>query len=189
VSARGRQGNVFEFARAENANPHDFYPTPAWCTRALLAVLDVRGKTVLEPCAGTGAIAEALRAAGADVSCIEIEPKRAEQSNALCADFLTIEPAARAHDMVITNPPFALAMEFVQRSLLWAPTVAMLLRISWLASLKRAAFLRANTPSLYVLPKRPSFTGKGTDSADYAWFVWGESSPTVRILEVPASAR
>ena len=28
---------------------------------------------------------------------------------------------------------------------------------------------------LYVLSKRPSFTGKGTDSAAYAWFVWDNS--------------
>lgn len=199
MSAKHRYGNgnnVFDFSKPAVANPHDWYPTPAWCTRSLLAVLDVKGKSVLEPCAGTGAIAEVLRAAGARVSCIEIDQQRADECGAECGDFLALpadplrEPALR-FDLVITNPPFSLAMEFVERSMLWAPRVAMLLRLSWLASIKRAPFLRAHTPSLYVLPKRPSFTGKGTDSADYAWFLWKQypgtdltAVPTVAILEV-----
>lgn len=45
--------------------------------------------------------------------------------------------------------------------------------------------MRANPPSLFVTPKRPSFTNGGTDSADYAWFVWGLGASAVRILDVP----
>ena len=33
-----------------------------------------------------------------------------------------------------------------------------------------------NTPTaLHVLSKRPSFTGKGTDATDYAWYVWDKT--------------
>lgn len=32
--------------------------------------------------------------------------------------------------------------------------------------------MRSHTPDIYVLPNRPSFSGKGTDSIEYAWFVW-----------------
>jgi len=28
---------------------------------------------------------------------------------------------------------------------------------------------------MFVLSKRPSFTGKGTDATDYAWFVWDKT--------------
>lgn len=62
---------------------------------------------------------------------------------------------------------------------------AFLLRLNWLASQKRAFWLRKNTPSVYVLPKRPSFTGKGTDATDYCWAVWRRDvAPTVVILDV-----
>jgi hypothetical protein len=36
-----------------------------------------------------------------------------------------------------------------------------------------------------VLPKRPSFTGGGTDATEYAWMVWGPTrTGRLRILEV-----
>ena len=35
---------------------------------------------------------------------------------------------------------------------------------------------KQNSPtSLFVLSKRPSFTGKGTDATDYAWYVWDKT--------------
>ena len=50
-----------------------------------------------------------------------------------------------------------------------------LLRINFLGSQKRYDFWQQFPPDgLYVLSKRPSFTGKGTDSIDYAWFVWSD---------------
>ena len=58
-----------------------------------------------------------------------------------------------------------------------APAVAgdlvMLLRINFLGSKKRYNFWKKNpAAAIYVLTKRPSFTGKGTDATEYAWFVW-----------------
>jgi hypothetical protein len=48
----------------------------------------------------------------------------------------------------------------------------MLLRLNFLGSSVRAQFMRSHTPDVYVLPNRPSFTGNGTDSIEYTWFVW-----------------
>jgi hypothetical protein len=31
--------------------------------------------------------------------------------------------------------------------------------------------------SRFVLPNRPSFTGKGTDATAYAWFCWNNFRP------------
>ena len=42
--------------------------------------------------------------------------------------------------------------------------------------------MRAQEPDVYVLPNRPSFTGHGTDSCEYAWFVFGASRPKPRGL-------
>lgn len=38
---------------------------------------------------------------------------------------------------------------------------------------RRADFHRRHPSDVFVLPRRPSFTGGGTDATEYAWFVWG----------------
>ena len=38
---------------------------------------------------------------------------------------------------------------------------------------ERAPFHAEHPAYIYPLAKRPSFTGEGTDSAAYAWWVWG----------------
>jgi hypothetical protein len=167
-------------------NPDDFFRTPAACVDLILPFLPTAG-SVLEPCAGDGAIVAALRARGVDcVDAIEIDEDRAAKVRAiggdvLCSDALGPEAAGiwqAAHGLILTNPPFSLAMEFVELALAsqrpHRGTSAFLLRLSWLASSKRAAFHRENPSDVYVLSRRPSFTGDGkSDSTDYAFFVWG----------------
>ena len=78
-------------------------------------------------------------------------------------------------DLIFTNPPFSLAQEFIEHSMMFAPTVIMLLRINFLGSQKRYDFWQQFPPDgLCILSKRPSFTGTGTDSIDYAWFIWSD---------------
>ena len=105
----------------------------------------------------------ALRAAIArDVDALHIE------------NFLAIAPGSAAADVMIMNPPFSHALDFVIHGMSMAPTVIMLQRLNWLGP-ARAEWLRRNQPDVYVLPKRPSFTADGsTDATEYAWFVWGE---------------
>lgn len=71
------------------------------------------GDRVLEPSAGIGRLASVARKAGADVRCVEIDPKRVE---ALAADgfdvdhgdFLAVVPEeGDLVDKVVMNPPFA----------------------------------------------------------------------------------
>lgn len=91
---------------------------------------------------------------------------------------------AMGFDVVITNPPYSLAFEFLQRCRQLAPWVCLLLRVGFLeggaspATAERSAFLKKDFPDVYVLPNRPPFAknkaGKwGTDSATYAWMMWG----------------
>ena len=175
----------------------DFYATPRWCTRSLLQTLKLtNGLRVLEPAAGEGAILVELLAANPrmKVQGVEIDNERRKRAATLCptanASFLEWKAKAK-FDLVVTNPPFALAMEFVQASLpilATNGTCAMLLRLNWLASQKRASFLTRHCPDVYVLPRRPSFTGGGTDATDYGWFLWRgpaeRASGEVRILPV-----
>ena len=79
---------------------------------------------------------------------------------------------------MIGNPPYSLAMEFIDRAMKVYPSasVAFLLRLNFAASAGRARFMRESRPSVYVLPNRPSFTASGkTDSIEYAWFVWDKN--------------
>ena len=65
-----------------------------------------------------------------------------------------------------------MALREFRDSLEHAQCVVMLLRINFLGSKKRYGFWKKNPPqAMYVLSKRPSFTGKGTDATEYAWFV------------------
>jgi hypothetical protein len=65
---------------------------------------------------------------------------------------------ARARpDIVLTNPPYSLAMPFVLRALREASIVVMLLRLNWLASMDRLSFHRKHPADVFVLPRRPAF--------------------------------
>ena len=53
----------------------------------------------------------------------------------------------------------------------------MLLRTAFLESKSRYEFWQKNKLNgLYVLSKRPSFTGNGTDATSYSWFIWDKST-------------
>lgn len=89
-----------------------FSTPPAIVSKLIdMAVLEP-GMEVLEPSAGEGAIALAVRAAGADVYCVEIDSGRfrtlCEQEHWAVAlgDFLQHNPS-RQFDRIVMNPPFA----------------------------------------------------------------------------------
>lgn len=69
------------------------------------------GQTVLEPSAGIGRIASAVRQVGAFVTCWEVDTKRAEKLDGIAhslnvGDFLASTPT-ETFDRVVMNPPFA----------------------------------------------------------------------------------
>ena len=91
-------------------------------------------------------------------------------------------PNSQDVSVVITNPPFRLAMDVINQSLTSFPhaSLVLLLRLNFLGSEDRQPFHRDFAPDVYVLPNRPSFRpsarGKhSTDSPEYAWFCWGPS--------------
>ena len=165
--------------RVEN----DFYETPSWCVESILPHLPLGG-SVLDPCAGRGAILRACARCFEHMIAIEINKDFEHELQQVVtgesdltiddAKLRTVWPKA---DVVLMNPPFSTAEQFVRMALSeqrqYQGITCALLRLSFLASKKRADFLRANPPDVYVLSKRPSFNGIGTDSCDYGFFVWG----------------
>jgi len=145
-------------------NKNDYYPTPHWCFDKLPIDWSIFS-TALEPCSGDGRIVKFLESKGLDVDWREISQDM---------DYLTEE--CDKVDLILTNPPFSLAIEFIEKALKESDTVIMLLRINFLGSQIRHSFWKLNSPTgMVVLSKRPSFTGTGTDCTDYAWFIWDKT--------------
>lgn len=174
---------------------HDFYATPEETTRAILDVLVLEG-SILEPACGMGHISKVLK---------EYYPENEIISTDLIdrgfgeggIDFLNHD-YGRRFDNIITNPPFKLAKEFVEKALTIAnDKVIMLMKIQFLESKGRREFLE-NSPLKYVYcfsERQPMMrngwkinpkTGKPWSTALFlAWFVWEigyEGEPIVRWL-------
>lgn len=187
------------------ANPNEFYETPAWCTKAILNELhelQLNPNNVLDPCVGTGAIASVVRELypKANIDIIDIEESLIREAikkislkekdivnnfenqiglpmnNYFISNYLETSLKKDEYDLIVLNPPFSLAQEFVEKSIELSPngSVVVLLRLNWLASKKRIAFHKKHPSDIFVLPKRPSFTNDGkTDGTEYAWFCFG----------------
>jgi len=167
---------------------NDYFPTPAWCCARLLERFKLPNGFIVEPSAGDGAI---VRACGGNTEyrrwfTCEIDPRFAGDLDRLgvhvtVADFLKMASlVSNAVSLVIGNPPYSLAEQFVRHSRAIFPDaeIVFLLRVNFLGSEDRIALYRElGVPNIFVLPNRPPFsrnkTGKiGTDSCEYAWFHW-----------------
>ena len=143
----------------------DFYPTPLDSFEPLIPWIKRAASDVWEPACGDGRLVRCMERNGIPAAGSDINSERNP------TDFLNDD---QYRNCVVTNPPFSLAFEFCKHAVRRADHVFLLLRLNFLASKKRAEWFRENEPSaLFVLTKRPSFTGGATDSCDYAWFYWG----------------
>jgi hypothetical protein len=96
-------------------NP-DFYPTPPEVAATMLDPLDLRGRVVVEPSAGSGnLVSEALARGAAEVLTCEPEPKlRAilagipADCHLIGNDWLAVTAEQISHvDLIVMNPPFS----------------------------------------------------------------------------------
>lgn len=188
-------GGVSEnYDRVEN----DYYATPPMATTEFLTAFKQDMwmiNTALEPSCGEGHMSEVIK---------DFFPNIQLTSTDLVdrgygvggVDFIT-DNFART-DLVITNPPFKLAKEFVLKGLtLSNKYVIMFLKIQFLESKDRKA-LFDSTPLKYIYvhsERRPCWqngveinpnTGKAWSSPQmYAWYVWDveyEGEPIIRWL-------
>lgn len=100
-------------AKTSLAKNFGFFPTPERATATLIEGVRLSpGDRVLEPSAGTGNLALALKRKGADVQCVEVQPELAKQLHGMgfathTGDFLTYNKMPGEHfDHVVMNPPF-----------------------------------------------------------------------------------
>lgn len=147
----------------------DLYETPEWVTLAVIPhVFDlIPSKRVYEPAAGSGKMVSALVKGGFSVRPDDISEGR---------DFLK---CVGTSESIITNPPYELATEFIDRALaLTAPLgiVAMLLRTDFdhAKTRKRLFADCASFAKKVVLTKRIQWfeDSKGSPSFNHAWFIW-----------------
>ena len=154
----------------------DFYPTPPECTIALLEFLEskmILQKTdaIWECACGDYAMADVMRDRGYTVYASDISRG---------VDFLDNQ-LLKPYEWIITNPPFALAQQFIERSIALKKPFAMLLKSQYWHSAKRRKLFEEHPP-LYVLPLtwRPDFSGKGKSLMDVMWCVWiGDTTFTI----------
>ena len=182
-------------SRGGKRSPADQYQTPKWAIRVLFENMDLPcppgNDRWLEPAAGTGNIIEVANKFNKKINWtgIEIDPKftrRFACQKWLVGDYLTLPAPAQPYDVIITNPPFSLAMEFAKKALREIDgevggKLILLQRLNWLGTEKRNEWFRSNPPDIYVIPDRIPFipstgfeskSGNTTDSVEYAWFVW-----------------
>lgn len=167
--------------RSEAKNSLDDFPTPPWATRALVKYAisandSLRSMTCLEPACGRGHMSVTLAEYFGEVSSFDVF----DYSFGEVADFLKSKHANNSFDWVITNPPFQLAEEFVDRSMKIARRgIAILTRTVFIESVGRYDRLfKNNPPSRFAqfTERVPMVKGrvdkKASTATGYAWLVW-----------------
>lgn len=172
-------------SRRQSKDPLERYYTPWWVVRlcvdrVLPMVLGANPKSILEPCAGSGAFLMQLKNKfpQALIHANDIESFVYYDCDiGSCSDFLTnktFDLPLSKFSLVVGNPPFSRAVEFVNRALdIGAENVVFLLRQTIEGSKERVEFWRTNKPAyIYSIPDRITFKGKGSDSAYHNFYVW-----------------
>lgn len=183
---------------AQRVEPHDSlddFPTPPWGTRALcghvLGAQILDDKTVWEPACNRGYMARPLkeyfrsvyRSDVFDYSGQELRTPDYSGQQKVCDFLFPALPSVIEHhgvDWIITNPPFRLAEEFVQRAMSVARVgVAILARTQFLESSGRFERLFGPNPPTRIAQfteRLPIVKGridsKISSATAYCWVVW-----------------
>lgn len=181
--------------RKKKSDPLDRYNTPTWLIQAILKEIlpDNIGSAkrpfrILDPCAGDARFSNEICNYLGDESWVRVDSYDIDPRHPVVekANFLQLEPNP-VYDLIISNPPFTWALEFIQHSMKFRSNenvpIVFILRLNWLGGQWRAKAIRENLPkSIMVTPKRPIFNGSRSDSAEYAAFVWGGHYPALVML-------
>lgn len=178
--------------RGKDRRELDYYETPAAFAATALYHIPCESKfihTALDPGAGRGVWGKALRLYNtkAIIDGVELQPFgdieadvdeiSKTYTNYWHDDFLKWK-APYGYDLIMGNPPYNQAHEFVDKCLSLLNRngqLVFLLRLAMLESQKRYKTWWTHSPikKVIVSPKRISFTGDGrSDDTAYAVFVW-----------------
>jgi predicted RNA methylase len=162
----------------EKRQQAQYFPTPKPVVQRLLELAQLQpGMEILEPSAGSGAIAAAAAAHGCTVDCIERDPGYAAvladtgtARTIRVADFLSI-PADHQYDRVVMNPPFTKGadIQHVQHALRFLKPGGLLVAVmSWAVTQQTSrtaafrALVEARGGAVEAVPQG-AFAESGTD--------------------------
>lgn len=172
---------------------YDTYLTPDWCIQRLIENFEFECilsnyniNRIMDPCAADGNLLKVIKdfyrggrrdwQFPIEYEALEIRDTsknlEAVTKSFAIADFLETPISYEDERMIITNPPYSLAREFIEKSMSISSVSVFLLRMSFLGSIDRSSWLRKLNPDLFILPNRPSFTGEGSDNSEYAWYIF-----------------
>ena len=186
----------------QRSEPHDSlddFPTPPWATRALCVWLlnngfefTLDGMTCREPAANRGHMVKPLAEYFATVTGSDVHDYGAGFP---VRDYLFGPSGSFSRtDWTITNPPFRLAEQFLERALALSRVgVAMIVRSAFLEGVGRYERVFSVKPPAYVLQfservvmHKGRLAPEGSTATAYAWLVWlngpEETDPRIRWL-------
>ena len=187
----------------------DFYATDPKAVHKLLLKYSINGSEILEPCIGNGNIADAIKDfynnKGLNITGVDIVDRG--YPNTIVHDYLTWK-TDKKFDCIITNPPYSLAKEFVEKSMTLLNDgydedgypngqLIMFLKIQFLEGAKRKELFEKYPPKyIYVFRNRMATWNNGepldpngkrwATTMCHAWFIWHKGfkgEPVVRWLD------
>ena len=183
---------------------YDFYATDPIAVQKLLTKYAINGNEILEPCVGNGNIANAINkfyVNKPNITGIDIVDRG--YPNTIVHDYLTWE-IDKKFDCIITNPPYSLAKEFVEKSMPLLNDgydedgypngqLIMFLKIQFLEGTKRKELFEKYPPKyIYVFRNRMATWNNGepldpngkkwATTMCHALFIWEKGSPTEPIV-------
>lgn len=178
---QGMAGAIQKSYKKWKRKPADFYPTPYEGTESLMPVINALlkpGAKIWEPCAGDLDMSRVLEWHGYEVTSTEL---RDTGQGITGIDFLTDNMETKYGwepdpDMIVMNPPFSLAAEFIQKALSYTPNVACLVKIDYWNAISRLPLWKENVPALFLpLTFRLAFLKAERGNSplmNCAWVVW-----------------
>jgi hypothetical protein len=185
--------------RKEDREENDFYATDPKALELLLDQLWKDGimlsKNVWEPACGSGNLSKVLEQRGYSAFNTDLI-NRGYENQHLAKSFFEFDKEWDGD--ILTNPPYKLAVEFINHSLKLVKEgcyVIMFLKVQFLESQKRYDSLFKNNPPkyVYVFSNRVDTAMNGefekykkcAPSTCYAWFIWEKGykgEPVIRWL-------
>ena len=178
--------------RVEAHDSLDDFPTPPWATRALCefltdeCLIGFPDQSCREPAANRGHMVKPLREYFASVEASDVHDYGVGFP---VADYLW-GPSPSSVDWTITNPPFRLAEQFIDRACQSSRMgVAVIVRAAFLEGQGRFERLFSKNPPSFVLQftervvmHKGRLAPEGSTATAYAWLVWidGESPTQLR---------
>lgn len=177
----GMAGAIQASYKKWERKPSDFYATPYEGTESIMPAIKslvAPGGKIWEPCSGDMDMARVLEWHGYEVTATELR----ETGQGIGGfDFLADDPQDKwgwipDPDMIVMNPPFSLAAEFILKALSYTPRVACLLKIDYWNAISRLPMFRDNMPKLFMpLTFRLAFLKKERGNSplmNCAWGIW-----------------